>query len=297
MAATPFAGNAGFLIYVADASGYCGSVTLLLVRSFGHLTLPWSSFLGAVCYATSLLGLVATLWAMRRTAAVGDGVIDAIFGLFDRYGDQHYGEDATQRDHALQTADLARRADCSEAMIVAALLHDIGQLLDDAGSAADRRGIDAQHETTGAAHLARYFPQSVTEPVRLHVVAKRYLCAIDSAYPATLSRASALSLSLQGGAMTAVEARRFETMPFFADAVQLRRFDDMGKRPECEPSRGGFAAAPPLAVPRIAAVSGVQHRLRDLLQRRQRIRGQNNIRRRQILGQMRARPGPRDQQH
>lgn len=69
MAATPFAGNAGFLIYVADASGYCGSVTLLLVRSFGHVTLPWSSFLGAVCYATSLLGLGATLWAMRRFAA------------------------------------------------------------------------------------------------------------------------------------------------------------------------------------------------------------------------------------
>lgn len=163
---------------------------------------------------------------------MGDGVIDAIFGLFDRYGDQHYGEDATQRAHALQTAELARRAGCSAAMIAAALLHDIGQFLDDAGSAADRRGIDAQHETTGAAHLARYFPESVTEPVRLHVVAKRYLCAIDPAYHATLSRASALSLSLQGGAMTAPEAHRFETTPFFADAVQLRHFDDMGKRPE-----------------------------------------------------------------
>jgi hypothetical protein len=69
MAATPFAGNAGFLIYVADASGYCGSVTLLLVRSFGHVTLPWSSFLGGVCYTTALLGLVATLWAMRRFEA------------------------------------------------------------------------------------------------------------------------------------------------------------------------------------------------------------------------------------
>ncbi|WP_010186692.1 DUF5690 family protein [Sphingomonas sp. PAMC 26605] len=69
MAATAFAGNAGFLIYLADASGYCGSVTLLLVRSFAHVTLPWSTFLGGICYTTSLLGLIATLWAMRRFEA------------------------------------------------------------------------------------------------------------------------------------------------------------------------------------------------------------------------------------
>lgn len=163
---------------------------------------------------------------------MGDGVIDAIFDLFDRYGDQHYGEDATQRAHALQTAELARRAGCPEALIAAALLHDIGQLLDDAGSAAETHGIDARHETHGAAYLARHFPASVTEPIRLHVVAKRYLCATDPAYHAALSRASAFSLALQGGAMTAAEARRFETTRFFADAVQLRRFDDSGKRPD-----------------------------------------------------------------
>jgi phosphonate degradation associated HDIG domain protein len=163
---------------------------------------------------------------------MGNGVIDAIFELFDRYGDRHYGEDATQRAHALQTAELARRTGCSDAMIAAALLHDIGQFLGDAGSAAETHGTDAQHETHGAAYLAHYFPESVTEPVRLHVVAKRYLCATDPAYRAALSRASALSLSLQGGAMTAAEARRFETTPFFTDAIQLRRFDDTGKRPQ-----------------------------------------------------------------
>lgn len=65
MAATAFSGNAGFLIYVADASGYCGSVALLVVRSFGHVSLRWSSFLCWVCYATCVIGLVATAWAMR----------------------------------------------------------------------------------------------------------------------------------------------------------------------------------------------------------------------------------------
>ncbi|WP_010186693.1 HD domain-containing protein [Sphingomonas sp. PAMC 26605] len=162
---------------------------------------------------------------------MGEGVVDAIFALFDRFGDQHYGEDATQRAHALQTAELARRAGCTEAMIAAALLHDIGQFLDDAGSAAETHGADAQHETKGAAYLARHFPDSVTEPVRLHVVAKRYLCAVDPTYRDALSRASVLSLSLQGGAMTHAEARCFEATPFFADAVHIRRFDDMGKQP------------------------------------------------------------------
>ncbi|WP_242183927.1 DUF5690 family protein [Sphingomonas sp. CARO-RG-8B-R24-01] len=70
MAATAFAGNAGFLIYVADASGYCGSVALLLLRSFGHVSLNWSGFLCDICYATCAIGLVATAWAIRRFRAV-----------------------------------------------------------------------------------------------------------------------------------------------------------------------------------------------------------------------------------
>lgn len=159
-------------------------------------------------------------------------IIDEIFATFERYGALNYGEDASQLQHALQTAELARRNRCSEAMIAAGLLHDIGQFMDDAGSAAETLGIDAHHEETGAAYLRRYFPDSVTEPVRMHVVAKRYLCASDPAYLQGLSDASTLSLALQGGPMTHEEAHAFEGVPFFADAVQLRRFDDMGKHPE-----------------------------------------------------------------
>jgi phosphonate degradation associated HDIG domain protein len=158
-------------------------------------------------------------------------IIDRIFELFDRFGSLYYGEDATQLQHALQAAELARRNRCSDAMIAAALLHDVGQFLDDAGNAAEAQGVDARHETFGAAFLSAYFPREVTEPVRLHVAAKRYLCAIEPAYLAGLSRASAISLELQGGPMSADEIRAFEAGPFFADAITLRRFDDMGKHP------------------------------------------------------------------
>lgn len=159
-------------------------------------------------------------------------IIDEIFDLFDRFGSLRYGEDATQLQHALQVAELARRHRCSDAMVVAGLLHDVGQLMDDAGNAAEARGIDARHEISGAAYLSACFPPEVTEPIRLHVAAKRYLCAIDAGYRDGLSRASALSLQLQGGPMSALEAAAFEREPFCNDAVTLRRFDDMGKQPE-----------------------------------------------------------------
>lgn len=159
-------------------------------------------------------------------------VIDVIFELFDRFGCLHYGEDASQLHHALQTAELARRNRCSDALIVASLLHDLGQFMDDAGDAAETLGLDARHEISGAAWLSDYFPPKVTEPVRLHVAAKRYLCAVEPAYLAGLSRASSLSLELQGGPMSHQEVKAFEAEPFFGDAVQLRRFDDMGKHPE-----------------------------------------------------------------
>ena len=159
-------------------------------------------------------------------------VTDQIFELFRQCGSLTYGEDATQLQHALQVAELARRNQCSDAMIAAGLLHDVGQFMDDAGNAAETLGIDARHEVQGAAFLAKFFPQAVSEPVRLHVAAKRYLCAIDPGYLNGLSRASAISLALQGGPMSAAEIAAFEAEPFFADAVTLRHFDDMGKQPD-----------------------------------------------------------------
>jgi phosphonate degradation associated HDIG domain protein len=170
---------------------------------------------------------------MRETMTAS--VVDEIFTLFDRFGSDLYGEDATQLLHALQAAELARRAGCGEALIAAALLHDVGQFIDDAGNAAETLRVDARHEISGAAFLSRHFPMAVTEPVRLHVAAKRYLCRVEPAYRGALSDASRLSLELQGGAMDEAEAQVFAAEEFFADAIALRRFDDQGKQPNWYP--------------------------------------------------------------
>lgn len=158
------------------------------------------------------------------------GIIDDIFAMFTRHGSEHYGEDVTQLEHVLQAAQIAREDGASDDLTLAALLHDIGQFIDDAGLAADQEQRDARHEIAGAAFLARAFPASISEPVRLHVAAKRYLCALEDGYRQALSRASETSLLLQGGPFAATELAAFEAEPWFREAVALRRYDDMGKR-------------------------------------------------------------------
>ena len=178
----------------------------------------------------TLSGIVQTAKKHSSTCHVTTAIIEQIFGLFDRFGAESYGENATQLQHALQAAEQASLSGCTPALIAASLLHDIGQFIDDAGNAAERLGIDARHEVSGAKFLAPYFPAAVYEPVRLHVAAKRYLCAVDAAYFDKLSAASRLSLTYQGGPMGPEEIRAFEAEPFHADAVTLRRFDDSGKQ-------------------------------------------------------------------
>lgn len=156
--------------------------------------------------------------------------IDEIFATLREFGSLNYGEEVSQMEHVLQCGHLARLDNASDALVAAALLHDIGQFIDDAGNAAEREGIDARHEITGAAYLAAYFPESVTEPVRLHVEAKRYLCAVEPDYLEGLSRASSLSLGLQGGPLNAQEMAGFLAHPAAPDAIRLRRYDDTGKK-------------------------------------------------------------------
>jgi phosphonate degradation associated HDIG domain protein len=159
-------------------------------------------------------------------------ILDAIRGLFDRRGDSAYGGEAvSQREHALQAAALARRDGAGPALIVAALLHDVGHLLHDLPDDAPDRGVDDDHEARAAGWLARWFGPAVVEPVRRHVDAKRYLCAADPGYLDQLSEPSRVSLRLQGGPMSAEEAEAFRRSPHGADAVALRRWDDAAKEP------------------------------------------------------------------
>jgi phosphonate degradation associated HDIG domain protein len=159
-------------------------------------------------------------------------IIHRIFELFAGPGQAAYfGESVSQTEHALQTARLAEEAGADDCLTTAALLHDVGHLLHGLPEDTAGRGLDARHEQGGAEWLGRYFPAPVTSPVRLHVPAKRYLCAVEPSYLAGLSPASQLSLRLQGGPMPPEEARRFESERHFEAAVLLRRWDDAAKVP------------------------------------------------------------------
>jgi [1-hydroxy-2-(trimethylamino)ethyl]phosphonate dioxygenase len=170
--------------------------------------------------------------------------VDDLLNLFERAGHSQYGAEAvTQLEHALQTAALARADRADAELIAAALLHDVGHLLHDLPDDAPDRGIDDHHESSAANRLGRLFPPGVTEPIRLHVAAKRYLCAVDGQYVEKLSGPSIVSLQLQGGPMTADEVAEFERQPSFRDAVRLRRWDDEAKVPgRPTPTIAEFAA-------------------------------------------------------
>ena len=152
-------------------------------------------------------------------------VIEEIEDLFARYGGESYGEGVTQLEHALQTAALAEAEGANDSLVVAALLHDVGHFLQPTD---DSFGYH-KHDRSGGDWLAQRFGPAVSEPVRLHVAAKRYLCATEADYFAKLSPASVHSLGKQGGPMTAAEAAAFAASPHANAAVQLRRWDDGGK--------------------------------------------------------------------
>ena len=153
-----------------------------------------------------------------------------ILALYASRGTQAYfGERVSMAEHGLQAAHFATADDAPPTLVVAALLHDIGHLLEDVVETIEAWTLDARHEEIGARWLAQRFDAAVYEPVRLHVPAKRYLCATDASYLARLSSASLHTLKLQGGAMSASEAAHFETLPFWREALRVRRWDDQGK--------------------------------------------------------------------
>lgn len=157
-------------------------------------------------------------------------IVNEIERLFAERGDSLYGgEGVTQLEHGLQAAMLAEDSGADAANIVAALLHDIGHLLHSLPDDAPDQGIDDVHERLGYDWLTRHFGPEVTEPVRMHVDAKRYLCAIEPGYIETLSPPSLQSLMLQGGPFNADQIEEFEANPHFRRAVVVRRWDDLAK--------------------------------------------------------------------
>jgi phosphonate degradation associated HDIG domain protein len=169
--------------------------------------------------------------------------IEAITALFAGPGARDYlGEAVTIGVHMRQAGALAEAAGAAAPLVAAALLHDVGHLRNETGRRGGSGGssppgvsTDSRHGTGGARWLSQWFGEPVTEPVRLHVAAKRYLCATEPGYFALLSAESVRTLALQGGPMTAAQRCAFEARPYARDAVAVRRWDDQAKDPAVAP--------------------------------------------------------------
>jgi phosphonate degradation associated HDIG domain protein len=162
------------------------------------------------------------------SASLRQELLDIFVGRATR----RYGlSSVNQLQHALQAATLAEADGASPATVLASLLHDVGHMIHELGDNPAGRGIDDVHEELGADWLARRFGPEVSEPVRLHVAAKHYLCTVESDYFGKLAPDSVRSLKLQGGLMSADEVEAFHRHPQHAEAVRLRRYDEGAKDP------------------------------------------------------------------
>ncbi|MFJ8058171.1 phosphonate degradation HD-domain oxygenase [Streptomyces sp. NPDC096142] len=187
--------------------------------------------------------LAGTLAVLRRERAVAAGkFVDELAGLFAGEGASAYlGEDVTMAQHMLQSAGCAEQAGAPDALVAAALLHDLGHFHGPVSGEELMQGTDNRHSHTGADRLSEWFGPEVTEPIRLHVAAKRYLCAVEPGYFDRLSPASVHTLEVQGGPMSEAEVAAYEANPYAADGVAVRRWDDEGKDPEAPtPDFGHF---------------------------------------------------------
>jgi phosphonate degradation associated HDIG domain protein len=163
---------------------------------------------------------------------MSDPLRQELLDIFVGRATRRYGlSEINQLRHALQAAALAESDGAPPATVLASLLHDVGHMIHHLGEDPAGRGVDDVHEELGARWLAERFGPEVSEPVRLHVAAKRYLCAVESDYFSKLSPDSVRSLGLQGGPMSADEVEAFRRHPLYAEAVRLRRFDEAAKDP------------------------------------------------------------------
>lgn len=210
--------------------------TFVIVRAQGvepASTYASASILDVAPTVAELAGFEAAgRWSGSSLIGRETSIADTLLAIVASMAGHRYGERVDMLEHSLQTASVARLAGATDELVLAALLHDVGHLLGDAG----RWGL-ADHATVGARALQQILPASVVDPIRLHVAAKRHLVAVESDYAESLSAASQQSLIEQGGPFTAAESAAFEAEPRSDDAIALRRFDDAGKATsETEPT-------------------------------------------------------------
>ncbi len=180
---------------------------------------------------------------MTETTAGAENIIDVLFDLFARSGARAYQDGAvTMSEHMLQTAALAERAGAPPHLVAAALLHDVGHFgtdfpenyVDGRHAAMLKARTDRRHEEAGARLIEPFFGPEVSEPIRLHVPAKRYLCAVEPGYFEELSAQAVHTLGLQGGPMSPEEVAAFEAKPHAEAAARLRHWDEQSIVPGLE---------------------------------------------------------------
>jgi len=173
-------------------------------------------------------------------------IIEKIISTFEDRGSEQYGTEAvTQLQHALQSGELAEESGAPESMVTAALMHDIGHILGSAVLPAScGHDLDDKHELVANGWIKQHFGPDVADPIRLHVIAKRYLCTKYPKYEIQLSPTSLKSYHDQGGPMKTEEMAQFENEPFYQEALELRKWDDQAKaRAKATPSLSHFIPA------------------------------------------------------
>ena len=156
-------------------------------------------------------------------------IVDKIISNFINNKSLYIGEKVTMSEHMIQTAMLAEKAKCCGDLICSCLLHDYGHFILENPDELVKLNVDGQHENIGYEYLKSFFKKKILEPIKYHVLAKRYL-AKDKKYFDLLSKASKKSLKLQGGALKPEECNKFEAQEYFKPSILLRRFDEAAKR-------------------------------------------------------------------
>ena len=92
-----------------------------------------------------------------------------------------------------------------------------------------KNNTDGEHEIIGYEYLKNFFNKDIVEPIKYHVLAKRYL-ARNKKYFNFLSEASKIRLKLQGGILNDVECKEFKKKKYFKNSILVRKFDEDAKK-------------------------------------------------------------------
>ena len=156
-------------------------------------------------------------------------IVEKIISNFINNKSLYIGEKITISEHMIQSAMLAEQAKSKDELVCSCLLHDYGHFIIEDPAELVKNDKDGNHESIGYEYLKNFFKKEIVEPIKYHVLAKRYLSR-NKKYYNHLSDASRISLKLQGGILNKKESDEFEKVPYFKNAIKLRKFDELAKK-------------------------------------------------------------------